>query len=863
MADDPLPAPGALLLVDGHSLAYRAFFALPEDIATSDGRPTNALYGLASMMIKVVAETRPGRVVICWDAPGKVFRHESFPEYKAGRRETPDLFREQSPHFQPLMESFGFTNIDLPGYEADDVIGTLARRAEKGGEDVVILTGDRDAFQLASGKIAVMATGRGVTDTKLYTPAAVEERYGLGPALMTDFRGMVGDPSDNLPGVPGIGEKTATQLLLKYGDLDTVLAHADEQTPKRSENLIAHADDARMTRDLAVIDVDSPVELDLADVEPVVFDEARLGTLAELFRELEFTSLARRLPDLSAEGVEISAAAAGVALREVTVEEIAPDALGLRLAGGVTATFAVVDDRWALLVDDGPVLAGDWSDDLAEAMAAALSGCALTCHDAKALPASLVTSLGVPAHDTLVAAYVLEPRSRGGYPLNDLTEAAGIAVEGSEDAAVVAAALTHDLAARQIERLEAADTRDLLREVELPIIPVLASMESMGIALDIARLGEIAAKVRESAEELRDQIYEHAGGEFSIDSPKQLGEVLFDRLELPTFRKGKTGYSTDRRVLKRLEDKHPIVPLVGRYRELTKLDNTYLSALPDLIDDQGRIHTTFSQTVAETGRLSSRDPNLQNIPVRTPLGREIRDAFVAPEGRILVSCDYSQVELRILAHCSGAPTLREAYRRGVDVHTATAAEVFGMAPADVDRETRDRAKAVNFGIVYGISDFGLSEQLGISREEAGRYIDAYLDRYPEIREFIDETVAAATTSGGVTTLLGRRRPIPELGGRTKQQRQLGERLAVNTVIQGTAADIMKLAMTRAHTALAESDLNAALVLQIHDELLIEADEGDAADVGAIVSSAMVGAYELDPALSVDVGSGITWLAAKA
>ena len=863
MADDASPPPGALLLVDGHSLAYRAFFALPEDIATSDGQPTNALYGLASMMMKVVAEARPGRVVVCWDAPGRVFRHEQFPDYKAGRSETPDLFREQSPHFQPLMERFGFTNTQLEGYEADDVIGTLARRAAGEGEDVVILTGDRDAFQLADDRIAVMTTGRGVTDTKLYTPDAVRERYGIGPELMADFRGMVGDPSDNLPGVPGIGEKTATQLLDKYGDLDAILAHADEQSPKRRENLTNHADDARMTRDLAVIDVAAPVELDLDDVAPLVFDEERLGGLAELFRELEFTSLARRLPELSAEGLEISAAAAGVSVREVEAEETAPADLGMRIAGRAHVTLAVAGERWAIVLDDGPALMGDWDAAAAEAIAGALAGRGLTCHDAKSLPPSILDATGVPVHDTMIAAYVLEPRRRGEYPLDELAEAAGIAVEGSEDPAVIAAALTDELAIRQRARLEETGTESLLREIELPIVPVLAAMEQVGITLDIARLGEIAAKVREGADELRDQIYAHAGGEFTIESPKQLGEVLFERLGLPTFRKGKTGWSTDRQVLRRLEDRHPIVPLIGRYRELVKLDNTYLSALPEMVDDDGRIHTTFAQTVAETGRLSSRDPNLQNIPVRTPLGREIRDAFAAPPGRVLVSCDYSQVELRILTHCSGEPALRDAFRRGEDVHTATAAEVFGMAPADVDRETRDRAKAVNFGIVYGISDFGLSEQLGISREDAGRYIETYLDRYPKVREFIDVTIADATQNGRVTTLLGRRRPIPELGGRTRQQRQLGERLAVNTVIQGTAADIIKIAMARAHAALREAGIDAALVLQIHDELLLEAGEADAVEAGQLVSAAMVGAFALDPPLSVDVGTGITWMGAKA
>jgi DNA polymerase-1 len=467
-----------------------------------------------------------------------------------------------------------------------------------------------------------------------------------------------------------------------------------------------------------------------------------------------------------------------------------------------------------------------------------------------------------PVHDTMIAAYLLDPRRRGDYALEEIAEAAGIGVEGEPPHSVRQAVLVRELTARQRARIDASGLGTLYDEIELPLTRVLAAMEEAGVRLDVHRLGEIAGRVRDAADELRDQIYELAGGEFVIDSPKQLGQVLFERLELPTFRRGKTGWSTDRKVLRLLEDKHPIVRLIGRYRDLTKLDNTYLSPLPELVDDAGRLHTTFKQANAETGRLSSTNPNLQNIPVRTALGREIRGAFCADPGWRIVSCDYSQVELRILAHISGEPALADAFRRGEDVHRATAAEVFGMAPGDVDRDARDRAKAVNFGIVYGISDFGLSENLGISRADARLYIDAYLARYPRVRSFIDTTIAAATQDGYVTTLLGRRRAIPELGGRTVQQRQLGERLAVNTVIQGTAADIIKAAMIRAHAALAEEGLRARLILQIHDELLVEAPADEAVRAGQVVRQAMVGAYPLDPPLGVDVGIGESWLEAK-
>jgi DNA polymerase I len=852
------PVAGPLLLIDGNSLAFRAFHALPDTIATDQGFPTNALYGLAAMMMKMLAEERPARVVVAWDAKGPTFRHERDPTYKANRAATPDLLREQQPHFRPLMEAFGFVNTELPGYEADDVIGTLARRAEEAGEDVVILTGDRDAFQLVSDRVSVMATGRGVTDTTLYTPEAVRARYGIGPELMTDFRGMVGDPSDNLPGVPGIGEKGASTLLQKYGSLDAILAAASEQTPKRREALEAHAEDALRTRLQAEIDCAAPVELDLADVPPLDFGPDRMARLREIFQELQFGTLERRLGELGAG----PAAAEPVAAHRVRARaaEAAPEDLAMRFAGETALTIALAEGGWAVAGAGEEVATGAMGEGAGGALARALAGAAVACHDAKAVVRDTGDELR-PVHDTLLAAYLLEPRRRG-YPLEELAADAGIGVEGDPPPVVRDAVLVRELAERQRAGLAREGLEALFHEIELPVTRVLAAMERVGVRLDVHRLGEIAARVRDSADELRDMIWGQAGGEFVIESPKQLGHVLFEVLGLPTFRKGKTGWSTDRKVLRLLEDKHPIVPLIGQYRELTKLDNTYLSALPELVDAEGRLHTTFNQTVAETGRLSSTNPNLQNIPVRTPLGREIRSAFTTDPGWMLVSCDYSQVELRILAHISGEPALADAFRRGEDVHRATAAEVFGMAPADVDRATRDRAKAVNFGIVYGISDFGLSEQLGIPRADARRYIDAYLARYPRVRSFIDTTIAAAAQDGHVTTLLGRRRAIPELMGRTVQQRQLGERLAVNTIIQGTAADIIKAAMVAAHAALADEGLRARLLLQIHDELLLEAPADEADRTAAVVRRAMVGAYPLDPPLAVDVGIGETWLDAK-
>jgi DNA polymerase-1 len=658
--------------------------------------------------------------------------------------------------------------------------------------------------------------------------------------------------------VPGIGEKGASTLLQKYGSLDEILAHAAEQTPKRREALTEHADTARQTREMARIDLDAPVPLELDSVPPLDFGPERMAALREMFALLQFDTLSRRLGDL-ADGHEEPAAPAD-ATHTVTAADATPDDLALRFAGAARLSLALVDGRWAVAGDGDEVAVGELADGSRAALAGALAGAAVACHDAKATVRAVGEGL-IPAHDTMIAAYLLQPRRRE-YPLDELAAGLGIHVEGDDEAAR-AAVRVREVAARQDPELEAAGLAPLYHDIELPVTRVLAAMEEAGVKLDVHRLGEITARVRDRADELRDEIWALAGGEFTIESPKQLGQVLFERLELPTFRKGKTGWSTDRKVLRLLEDKHPIVPLIGRYRELMKLDSTYLSALPELVADDGRVHTTFNQTVAETGRLSSVNPNLQNIPVRTALGREIRDAFVPEDGCVLISCDYSQVELRILAHCSKEPVLAEAFRRGEDVHRATAAEVFGMAPEDVDRATRDRAKAVNFGIIYGISDFGLSEQLGIPRADAKAYIETYLARYPRVRSFIDSTIAAATQDGFVTTLLGRRRPIPELSGRTQQQRQLGERLAVNTIIQGTAADIIKAAMVRAHAALREAGLDARLILQIHDELLIEAPEAEAAKAATLVREAMVGAYDLDPPLVVETGTGHTWLDAKA
>jgi DNA polymerase-1 len=869
VSEEAINAAGEILLIDGYSLAFRAFFALPESISRADGMPTNALYGLAAMTIKVIEEEKPSRVIVAWDPPGPTFRDEVYPEYKAGRAETPEGFRLQSPHFRPLMAAFGAVNVEVPGYEADDVIGTLARRASEQGARVTILTGDRDALQLVDGNVSVLATGRGVTDTTRYDPAAVEERYGVPPGKMPDLRGMVGDSSDNLPGVPGIGEKTAAQLMSTYGSLEEILAHADEQTPKRRQNLTEYADLALMCRDLSVIDVNVPLDLDPLDVPLVTRDADRLAALRAAFQEFEFRTLARRVAEMAGdEEPGDDAPAALVPADRVAIEHDSPEALGMALAGAAGMAVGLADDALGVLGADGPARVVDLSPGADPAIGAVLGAAPWAAHDAKAVLRRGRLDGPLPAHDTMIAAYLLEPRRRT-YALRELAAEAGVGVpvaDGDDPDRLAAddATAVRGLVPDQVRRMADERLVPLFEDIEMPLVGVLVAMENVGIAVDVARLEEIQQRIRSEIASLTERIHELAGGPFTIDSPKQLAEVLFERLGLPAGRKGKTGYSTDRRVLRSLEQQHEIVPLVIRYRELVKLDGTYLAPLPGLVDPaDGRLHTTFNQTVAETGRLSSTNPNLQNIPVRTEAGREIRDAFVAGDGYVLMSCDYSQVELRILAHCSGEPALREAFAEGRDVHAATASEVFGVPLEDMDREVRDRAKAVNFGIIYGISDFGLSEQLGIPRSDAREYIEAYLARYPRVEAFVASTIAQATADGHVTTLLGRRRAIPELTARTQQQRQLGERLAVNTVIQGTAADIIKIAMIRAHDALGASGTGARMVLQIHDELLVECAPDQVDAVRDVVVQAMAGAYALDPPLAVDVGVGPTWLQAKA
>ncbi len=887
-----------VFLIDGNSLAYRAFFALPESIATADGRPTNAIYGFASMMAKILIDHSPKAVIVAWDK-GWSGREKVYAEYKSQRKSRPDLLKEQWPHLAPLAEAFGFKNVDVEGYEADDVIATLARQASDAGVPVMIVSGDRDVYQLVRDGVRVMTTSRGVTDTKVYDRDGVVERYGVPPELVTDFIGLKGDTSDNIPGVPGIGDKTAAQLLQQFGDLEAVLGSVDEISgAKRKQNLTEHADDARVSKQLATMVEDVAVPLKITEALRSSPDRTKLRDAANQF---ELRAVIQRLDD---EWDEVVPGRMVEETIEVEAQEGTPD----DLADG-PAALAIRGGRWAAS-DGAKVITGDASD--LASLATALRPHPIVGHDIKELgghgPDSLLSAArrgsaslrrasdqapqqrrgsaslrsasrgGLDlAHDTMVAAYLIDPARRT-YDLHELAADAGLAAApaGAEDGQLSLAAeegeaagdpavdarLTGELAERQRERVIEFGVERLLNEVEMPLIEVLGEMERIGLKLDTERLAEIGAGMEEQILELEAQIYEDAGREFTIGSPQQLATVFFDELGLTKKRRGKTGFSTDSRVLGQLRDEHPIVERVERWRELTKLKNTYLDSLPTLVDENSRIHTTFNQVTAATGRLSSTNPNLQNIPIRSDVGRPVRACFVAEPGKRLLSCDYNQVELRVLAHVAGEDVLREIFASGEDVHSATAAGIIGADPDAITPAERSKAKMVNYGIAYGLSAFGLADRLNISREEAATYIDRYFERFPAVKRFIDATIAAAAEEGYVRTLFGRRRNIPELRSGNPQRRSLGERLAVNTVIQGTAADIIKVAMVNCHRAVADAGLETELVLQIHDELLFEGPEGEMDAAAEIARREMVGAFELDPPLAVDVGVGADWLAAK-
>ncbi|MGZ5296131.1 MAG: DNA polymerase I [Actinomycetota bacterium] len=862
-----------IFLLDGHSLAYRAYFALPTTLATSTGQITNAVYGFTSMLIKLLGDERPDYLAVAFDLGRPTVRLEKYAEYKAGRAETPTDFTSQLGLIDEVLDTLRIPMVRVIDHEADDAIGTLAVRAAELGMEAVIVTADRDFFQLVRPGIRVMFNRRGISDIVLYDEAGVEQRFGVPPSKYLEYVALKGDPSDNIPGVPGVGEKTAAKLIQEYGSVEELLARADELRGKQKDNVIASAEQLILNKELARIVTDLPLDI---GPEDCVMGEWDLVEVRRLFTSLEFRSLLDRLQEVGVMKPKVEVTE--LDLREVSAGElaamIASDApKGVRLdadrgelrgaaasPGGAQAAFAPLD---AL----GP---------LAEALAS--PDAPKWAHDTKELERGAIAA-GVEVagvvFDTFLAGYLLDPAAAE-YPLGALSEKyLGADVLGQvEDqdegqlfgdagwrtVAAEAAAIAL-LAPVMEEQIDKQGLRELLETAEMPLASVLARMEVQGVALDVAYLEGMGASVRERMAALEAEIYREVGEEFNLNSPPQLRVILYEKLGLsPGKRTPKGQLSTDASVLEKLRD-HPVVDSLLDWRELDKLNSTYLEALPRLVDPRdGRIHTSFNQAVAATGRLSSSNPNLQNIPVRTELGRQIRRAFIpGGAGQVLLTADYSQIELRILAHLSGDEGLREAFATGHDIHTATAARIFGLPRDKVDPALRSRAKMVNYGLAYGMNAWGLASRLDIAPDEAQEIMDAYFASFPKIREYLDRQVDRATVDGYTETLLGRRRYIPELQAANPRVRDLGRRQALNAPIQGSASDVFKVAMIHVERGVLEHpELDLHMLLTVHDELVFEVAEAHVEEAAALVKERMESAVALDVALRADVGWGANW-----
>ena len=895
-----------LVLIDGHSILNRAFYGVP-DLSNAQGLHTNAVYGFLNILFKLLDEEKPDYLTVAFDVKAPTFRHEIFKEYKGTRKPMPQELREQVPVLKDVLHAMGIKTMEQAGLEADDILGTLAKRAEKKGMDVSLVSGDRDLLQIATDKIKIRIPKTKGTRTEVedYYASDVQEKYGVTPVGFIELKALMGDAADNIPGVPKVGEKTATELLKQFSTLDNLYEHVDEVTKKAvRESLIANKDLAYLSLTLATIDINSPVELD--------WEEARIKELFtpeayELFARLEFKNMLGRFEHTAAGGnglaekirmtsefgeAQLVFDRAGQAercgffiLTDTDEKELCALALCfgeeeisvLRAEGFVTAQWLC--GQLSGLYKKGVRLS---TFHMKKAYGALLSGGEREL-TAEAGTASDSVRCGTETlFDVLIAAYLLNPLKNDYEPEDVANEYLGISLQSRkqmfdkmrltdavtqnpEAFAEYAGSIAYVCFAAQEkleERLLSEGMKDLFEEIEMPLSRVLYEMEKEGIAVRRDELQSYGDALTGRIRELEQSIHEKAGCEFNINSPKQLGEVLFEKMGLKGGKKTKTGYSTAADILEKLAPDHPIVEEILEYRGLTKLKSTYADGLADYIGEDGRIHTSFNQTITATGRISSTEPNLQNIPMRTELGRLIRKVFVPKDGYVFTDADYSQIELRVLAHISGDEQLIEAYRSDADIHRITASKVFHTPFEEVTDLQRRNAKAVNFGIVYGISSFGLSQDLSITRKEASEYIEQYFATYPKVKEFLDGQVEKAKETGYVTTIYGRKRPIPELKSSNFMQRSFGERVAMNSPIQGTAADIMKIAMIHVWEELRERKLSSRLILQIHDELLIETKREEAEEVARLLEEEMKKAAKLEVSLEADVHTGENWYDAK-
>ena len=887
-----------LFLLDGNSLTYRAFFAIPRDMVTASGQETNAVFGFTQMLISLLRDHEPDGVAVAFDRPGGTFRHDRLPSYKANREKQEDSLYQQLDLVRELVDALGLLVAEADGYEADDVIATLATVARDAGRDVTVVTGDRDSYQLVEDPhVQVLYNKRGVSDYALYDEAGILERTGVRPADYVAYAALRGDPSDNLPGVPGVGEKTAAKLVNAYGGLDGIFAAAGDQTPKLSQNLSENEQHARLNAELMVLVRDVPLGLEIGDLERGPVDVERAGGLLGMLEmgrsrerlgsllEVGFGGLAaveepsseleirlERCTDTTAVAAAVEALSGGV-VGVATEADPAVEATGPGLGGGL----AISDGERSWWIDEA-VLTG-----ATEVLLSLLGpgGSGVVAHDAKPLLRALgrrgIVDIGLVL-DTALAAYLLDPADTA-YDLGALLErhtgqvlpAAGppdgqldLTGEAADPAAEAGAraAAAQSLHDPLIAALDAQGLRELNATLEVPLVAVLARMEEVGVGVDVTELTRLRGDLTADCDRLRGLVHEAAGEEFNVNSTKQLREVLFENLGLTPGKKTKTGYSTDAATLERLRDDHPVVGHLLAYREVEKLRSTYGEGLLAEVGPGDRIRATFNQTVARTGRLSSDAPNLHNIPVRTEAGRAFRRAFVPSPGRSLLVADYNQIELRCIAHLADDPGLIAAFEAGDDVHTAVASRTWGIQPSEVTTEIRNRAKMVAYGLAYGMEAYGLSQRLGSSVDEAAEILDSYFAAFPAVRAYMDRTVDEARQKGYTETLFGRRRRIPELSSPNYNVRQAGERQAMNAGIQGLAADVFKVALIRIDGGLRASGAASELILQVHDEVILEVPPDEMQDVEALVRAEMTGAYDLRVELAVDVADGATWADAK-
>ena len=864
------------LIVDGNSLMHRAFHALP--LMDADGVYTNAIYGFLNMLLKVIKEEDVRYIAVCFDEHGPTFRHTAYADYKAGRSATPDELRQQFRTIRQLLTDIGVKWYTLMGWEADDLLGTLSLRAGEGGVRPLLLTGDRDALQLVDGTTELMFTRKGISETILFTPAKVHEEYGFGPEQVTDWKGLAGDSSDNIPGIPGIGDKTAVKLLQKYGTLENVLASTAQEKGKLRERLETWPDQAKMCKELATIRRDAPVDFKLAD--------CKLPDLAQAIpalKKLRLNALIKRIAGEGTANVAPAAATEAVEVAPLSLLDFAEpasvdteDALSVWLGALTDASFPIAlhmgDISMSIAAQDGKCCLISLGGDLLmpgldplevlKLIAPVIGVHPAIVHDGKKLWHTLRRmNLPLPDRydwDTMLGAYLINPQEKS-YTY------AALKADLPEDARGVLS-----LAAWQKQKIEADQMSHLMREVEMPLSRVLYGMEDSGFTVDTAFLRQLGDRYIAQIEECRQAFFTACSmmaGQtikpINLNSTQQLGDLLFDQLSLPHGKKTSKGYSTSAEVLENLRDIAPEVidPLL-RYRQLTKLNSTYIEGLLRLTGANGRVHSTFDQVATATGRISSSEPNLQNIPVRTAEGREIRQAFLPRDGWVLLDADYSQIELRLMAHFSGDEAMLSAFRTGQDVHARTASEIFDVPLDAVDSTLRSRAKAVNFGIIYGISGFGLARNTGVSQQEAKSFIGRYFAKYPGVKRFMDTAVEDGQQNGYALTLMGRRRYLPELTASNAMVREFGKRAAMNTPVQGTAADIIKLAMVRVDEALRREKLQSRLILQVHDALLLECPPEEVATAALILQEAMEGVMQLSVPLSAEVHQGGNWAEAK-